>query len=111
MNILIKPNLHPNDLPLSDGIFPNYRLFKIREHGLQDRIHSQVYTERPKCETIGQSFESVRLMDCYAALLFLAYGFAASILFLMGETIVKNGYVSKRCNCNKNQKNYHASRK
>lgn len=75
----------------------NFRLFKMREHGLQARVQSQIYTKRPLCHSHGQNFESVRIIDCYAALLILAYGFAASILLLIGEFILNKGLPQSRC--------------
>lgn len=69
----------------------------MREVGLQARIQSRLYTKRPLCHSIGQSFESIRIIDCYAALLILAYGFVASFLLLIGEVIVSKGQLRARC--------------
>lgn len=40
------------------------------------------------CEGLNQNFESVRIIDCYAALLILAYGFMLSFMLLLMEGIV-----------------------
>lgn len=49
---------------------------------------SKIYHKRPICGAHGQNFESVRLIDCYAPLLILAYGFIGSLLVLIGEIIL-----------------------
>lgn len=61
--------------------------FKLREHGIQERQNLKIYRKRPLCDTHGQNFGSVRLIDCYAALLVLAYGFITSLLLLVCEKI------------------------
>lgn len=69
----------------------------MRENGLQARVQSQVYRKRPQCDAHGQNFESVRLIDCYAALLVLAYGFIASILLLVCEIVLFKDYLPRNC--------------
>lgn len=68
----------------------------MREVGLQARVQSQIYKKRPKCEAQNQNFESVRIIDCYAALLVLAYGFAAAIILCLIEIIMKSGHIQDR---------------
>lgn len=63
-------------------------LFKIREHGIQFREVSRIYTKRPECASHGQSFESVRLIDCQIVLLILAYGFLFSFIIFVIEKLV-----------------------
>lgn len=63
---------------------------KIREHGIQLRQKSRFYTNRPKCDSDGKSFGSVRLIDCYAALLILVYGFLISFLIFCAEKFLKS---------------------
>lgn len=65
---------------------------KIREHGIQLRQRSRFYVQRPKCDSDGKNFGSVRLMDCYAALLILVYGFAISIFIFCIEKILKSKF-------------------
>lgn len=62
---------------------------KIREHGIQARERSRVYTQKPKCSLGNQNFESVRMSDCYAAFMVLVYGFAASFGIFLIENLVK----------------------
>lgn len=83
--------------------FPLRSLFKIREHGIQAREVSKIYHKRPICDVHGQSFESVRLIDCYAV---LAYGFIGSILILIGERA--QGLLKKQMGtpCNKSLVEY-----
>lgn len=69
----------------------HFRLFKMREHGLQARVQAQIYSKKPTCHSNSQNFESVRIIDCYAALLLLAYGFAASFMLLIVEILVVKG--------------------
>lgn len=70
-----------------DNIFS---AFKIREHGLQQRLNQKIYRKRPVCEGHEQNFGSVRIIDCYAALLVLAYGYIISILLLILERVTWN---------------------
>lgn len=63
---------------------------KIREHGIQTRERSRIYKMRPKCDSDGKNFGSVRLTDCYAAFLILVYGFAVSFLTFCMEKLLKS---------------------
>lgn len=63
--------------------------FKIREHGIQTREIARVFSTKPKCSSDGKNFGSVRLIDCYAALMILVYGLFASILILFVEKFIK----------------------
>lgn len=67
-----------------------FSVFKIREHGIQMRENLKIYDTRPKCDSIGSSFVSVRLNDCYAVVLAFAYGVIASISIMICEIIWKN---------------------
>lgn len=62
---------------------------KIREHGIQSRERSRIYKSRPKCDSDGKNFGSVRLIDCYAAILILVYGFFAALLIFFVEIFTK----------------------
>lgn len=58
--------------------------FKIREHGIQDRTVSRMYSKKPVCVAGGQSFQSVRLVDCYIVLQLLGTGCCvAAVLFVL----------------------------
>lgn len=63
---------------------------KIREHGIQTRERARIYKMRPKCDSDGKNFGSVRLIDCYAALLILVYGFVASFAIFCVEKFIKS---------------------
>lgn len=63
---------------------------KIREHGIQSRERTRIYKKRPKCDSDGKNFGSVRLIDCHAALFILLYGFMASFLMFCIEKFVKS---------------------
>lgn len=69
---------------------------KIREHGIQLREKSRVYTSRPRCDSDGKNFGSVRLIDCYIVLLILLYGFIASII-IFGIEIATKSKLKKMC--------------
>lgn len=67
---------------------------KIREHGIQTRERARVYKNRPMCGSDGKSFGSVRLIDCYAALLIFVYGSCASILLFCIEKFVRSNMLN-----------------
>lgn len=69
---------------------------KIREHGIQSREKSRVYKSKPKCDSDGKNFGSVRLIDCYVALLILLYGFIAAIFIFCVEKFIDSG-IRKKC--------------
>lgn len=62
---------------------------KIREHGIQSRERKRIYKTRPKCNSDGKNFGSVRLIDCHAAMYILLYGFMASFLIFCAEKSIK----------------------
>lgn len=64
-------------------------LFRVREYGIQARENKKIYRKRPICDAQGKTFDSVRLIDCYAALLMLLYGFSASLLIMGLEIVAK----------------------
>lgn len=69
-------------------LFVHSSIMKIREHGIQTRERLRFFKLRPKCDSDGKSFGSVRLMDCYAALLILVYGYlAALIMFCLEKSV------------------------
>lgn len=69
-----------------------YSLYKFREHGIQTRERSKFYAEKPVCSSSSQNFGSVRIIDCYAALLVFCYGIAASISMLFVEHLFKRKF-------------------
>lgn len=62
---------------------------KLREHGIQDRERLRLYRIRPNCDPVGKNFGSVRLNDCYAAILILGYGFFGSVMMLCIERLAQ----------------------
>lgn len=70
-------------------VFHTNSTFKIHEHGIQQRELNRIYSKHPKCNSNGQSFGSVRLIDCYAAILVLCYGFLFSFVTLLLEMLLK----------------------
>lgn len=69
---------------------------KIREHGIQSRERARMMTSKPKCDTDGKNFGSVRLIDCFAALMVLVYGLFASLL-IFGAEILAMTKINKMC--------------
>lgn len=70
-----------------------FSIMKIREHGVQTRERLRIQRMRPKCEfNDGKNFGSVRLIDCYAAILMFAYGLIVSFLIFCGEVFMKSKY-------------------
>lgn len=65
----------------------NCSVLRIREHGIQLRERARVTISKPKCNSDGKNFGSVRLIDCYAALMVLVYGFLASLIFFGAEIL------------------------
>lgn len=63
---------------------------KIREHGIQSRERLRIYKMRPKCDSDGKNFGSVRVIDCYAAFLILVYGFLISLFIFCVEKMLKS---------------------
>lgn len=72
----------------------NCSAYRILEHGIQSREKARVIISKPKCNADGKNFDSVRLIDCYAAFMVLVYGIAISILLFGTEILTK-------CNINK----------
>lgn len=62
---------------------------KIREHGIQSRERARVIVLKPKCSSDGKNFGSVRLIDCYAALMILVYGLVTSLLIFAVEIFTR----------------------
>lgn len=70
-------------------------LFKIREHGITMREHLKIYSKKPVCTAGGQSFQSVRLIDCYMVLQVLGCGFVGAIFVLLLELLIHKR--AKKC--------------
>lgn len=60
-------------------------LFRIREHGIQERENDLLYTKKPKCHGNGANFVTVGLVDIRPALLALLWGYLFTILLLILE--------------------------
>lgn len=69
---------------------------RIREHAIQLREKSRLMISKPKCDSDGKNFGSVRLIDCYAALMVLVYGFCASLLTFGAEFLAMRK-INKMC--------------
>lgn len=70
----------------------------MREHGIQTIEKARRQTVRPVCNSNSQNFESVRIIDCYAAFLVLCYGLAVAFILLCIEFICKSKCICvKRC--------------
>lgn len=67
-----------------------YSVMKLREHGIQSRERARIYKVRPKCNSDGKNFGSVRLIDCRATLFILGYGFIASFIIFCAEKCIKS---------------------
>lgn len=68
-------------------------IMKIREHGVQTRERARIYRTRPKCEfSDGKNFGSVRVIDCYAAVLMFAYGLLLSFFIFCCEVFMRSKY-------------------
>lgn len=79
--------------------FIHFSALRIREHGIQLREKSRVMISKPKCDSDGKNFGSVRLIDCYAALMVLVYGFCASLL-TFGAELLAVAKLNKMCRVN-----------
>lgn len=64
------------------------------------REKDRVMISKPKCNSDGKNFGSVRLIDCYAALMALVYGFFASLL-IFGAEILATTKINKMCRMNR----------
>lgn len=62
-------------------------LFRLREHGIQERINNLIYTKKPQCHGTGGGFVSVGLVDVKSAFIFLAAGFLLAVLILLIEIL------------------------
>lgn len=71
------------------GSFDLNSLFKIREIGIQTVEKVRRRTDKPTCNSQVHNFESVRIIDCYAAFLVLCYGMAAALLIFCIEVTYK----------------------
>lgn len=72
----------------------NCSALRIREHGIQMRERARVMIDKPKCTSDGKNFGSVRLIDCYAALMALIYGIFATFL-IFGVEILTMSKINK----------------
>ncbi|XP_055679896.1 probable glutamate receptor [Lutzomyia longipalpis] len=63
-------------------------LFKIREHGIQEREVGKIYSKKPECATRGSNFDSVRLIDCHVIIIIILSGYAISIFVFLLEKLV-----------------------
>lgn len=76
-------------------------LFRMQEHGLQERENSLLYTKKPRCQGVGGNFITVSLVDIQPAMLILAWGIVIS-LGVFGiefglEKLTKELEISMKC--------------
>lgn len=81
----------------------------MKEAGMVGREEAQWYYPKPRCESNGQNFVSVRIQDFYPALVILAYGILLSIIILVAE-VLHNKYHSapletRRESCTRKKRN------
>lgn len=62
-------------------------MFRLREHGIQARENSLLYTKKPTCHGRGGSFLSIGLADVTPAFQFLLWGFLISFILLVLEIL------------------------
>lgn len=62
-------------------------MFRLREHGIQGRENSLLYTKKPTCHGRGGSFLSIGMVDVTPAFLFLLWGFLFAIIILVLEVL------------------------
>lgn len=64
-------------------------LRKIHENGIQMREWHRYFTKKPVCLSSGTNFDSVGLIDLYAAFLIFGIGVVSSLLMFIAEWIFK----------------------
>nr|CAI5841414.1 unnamed protein product [Callosobruchus analis] len=62
---------------------------QILHSGIQRREENRIYTKKPVCHSKGSNFDSVGLIDCYAAFLIFAIGVALSLTMFLLEQCSK----------------------
>lgn len=78
-------------------------LFRLREHGIQERENGLLYTKKPVCHGNGGNFVTVGIVDIKPALLVLCWGFLVTVLVLALEISVKRRRFTIRCWCCKSK--------
>lgn len=80
----------------------NFRMFRMHEHGLQDRHNSRMYTKKPRCSGSAGNFITASLVDTKPAIVVLLWGICLAICLLAIELTVNriklrknNGETSK----------------
>lgn len=76
-------------------------MMRMREHGIQDRENSKVYTPKPKCTSAGGGqFITASLIDVQSALYCLAWGMLFAIFSFSIELTFKRYFKKARENLN-----------
>lgn len=60
-------------------------LFRVREHGIQERENDHLYTKKPVCQGVGGAFVTVGIVDVKPALLVLLWGFLFGFVVFLVE--------------------------
>lgn len=78
--------------------FPS--LFRLYEHGIQNRENIRYYTAKPQCTGTGGKFISVSIIDVQPAIFLLCWGFGIAGAVFLFEVAVK------RVKCRERVKNF-----
>ena len=73
-------------LIFNKSYYYNYSIFRIREHGVLDRIKEKMLPEMPKCQDTS-NFNSASLVDVYSAFGVLLGGMVISLALCLFERI------------------------
>lgn len=71
-------------------------MYRLRDTGIQKRVSSRIYLEKPMCLSKGSNFVSVGLLDCYGAFMIFGFGLACSLIVFVVEFIWSK-YLNDRC--------------
>lgn len=74
------------------------RMFRMHEHGLQDRQNSRMYTKKPRCTGSGGNFITASLVDTKPAILVLLCGVFFAICLLAIELLVHRIQMKQKMN-------------
>lgn len=71
-------------------------MFRMHEHGLQDRQNSRMYTKKPRCTGTSGNFITASLVDTKPAILVLIWGITLAICMLAIELTVNRMTLKKK---------------
>lgn len=76
-------------------------MFRMHEHGLQERENSRMYTKKPKCIGGAGNFITASLIDTKPAILVLIWGFLIAPFVLTAEMAYHRFTLKQLKLCNK----------